>query len=152
MSGFTAYVNWPSNHIVGLVENALQEIFGPQTVHVSKTPPDDGANPGPLLQWTAYDSLVHTLTLDHPHNVLSSSYTIRKALIRKHFLHQTIANYLIKAPDSILHKAIPRTWPIEISFADELDDAWADELWDLSVELEKGDKWFILKPGMGMSI
>ncbi|KAJ1311116.1 hypothetical protein OPQ81_009617 [Rhizoctonia solani] len=146
MRKFVAYVNWPSNHIVGLVETALRDISGPEIL--SKTAPEEHTDPGPLLQWTTYDSLVHSLTLEYPDSVLTSSYNIRKALIRKHFLHQTITSYLTKTPDSILRKAVPQTWPIEISFADELDDAWADELWDLSVELEKGDKWFILKPGM----
>lgn len=149
MRRFTAYVTWPSDHITGLVETALQDIGAP--VSVSKEAPDEDSDPGLLLQWSTYDSLVHSLTLEYPNKVLSSSYTIRKALIRKHFLHRTVTNYLTKAPaaESILHKAIPQTWPIEISFADELDDLWADELWDLAVELDKGEKWFILKPGMG---
>jgi tubulin--tyrosine ligase len=148
MRKIAAYVNWTSDHVVGLIETALHDISGPEAV--SKTPPDENTDPGLLLQWTTYDSLVHSLTLEYPNNVLSSSYTIRKALIRKHFLHQTIINYLTKTSDSVLHKAVPQTWPIEISFADELDDAWGDELWDLSAELEKGgNKWFILKPGMG---
>ncbi|CAE6430163.1 unnamed protein product [Rhizoctonia solani] len=146
MRNFTAYLTWPSDHIVGLVKTALRDISGSEVL--SKIAPAEHADPGPLLQWTTYDSLVHSLTLEYPENVLTSSYNIRKALIRKHFLHQTITGYLTKTPDSILRKAVPQTWLIDISFADELDDAWADELWDLSIELEKGDKWFILKPGM----
>ncbi|CAE7184786.1 unnamed protein product [Rhizoctonia solani] len=146
MGNFTAYVTWPSDHILGLVKTALLDISGPETLF--DTTPEEQTDPGLLLQWTTYDSLVHSLTLEYPEKVLASSYNIRKALIRKHFLHQTITSYLAKAPGSILRKAVPQTWTIDISFADELDDAWADELWDLSVDLEKGDKWFILKPGM----
>ncbi|KAH7344667.1 hypothetical protein B0J17DRAFT_623996 [Rhizoctonia solani] len=146
MRNFTAYVNWPSEHIVGLIETALRDICTQGAL--SKTAPEEHSDPGLLLQWTTYDSLVHSLTLEYPDKVLTSSYNIRKALIRKHFLHQTISSYLTKTPDCILRKAMPQTWPIDISFADDLDDAWADELWDLSVELEKGNKWFILKPGM----
>jgi tubulin--tyrosine ligase len=94
-----------------------------------------------------YDSLVHTLTLNYPTKLLSSSYTFRKALVRKYFLHRTVVGCLAKSPESVLKKAIPQTWPIEISFADEL---WSDELWELPDELDKGNKWFILKPGMGV--
>ncbi|CAE6521632.1 unnamed protein product, partial [Rhizoctonia solani] len=146
MRKFTAYVTWPSDHIIGLVETALHDISGPEIL--SKTAPGEDTDPGLLLQWTTYDSLVHSLTLEYPDRVLTSSYNIRKALIRKHFLYQTVTGYLTKRPGSILRKAVPQTWLIDISFADELDDAWADELWDLSEELERGDKWFILKPGM----
>ncbi|CUA73925.1 putative tubulin--tyrosine ligase PBY1 [Rhizoctonia solani] len=146
MRNFAAYVTWPSDNIVKLVESALHDIGGPQVI--SKTAPEESSDPGPLLQWTTYDSLVHSLTLEYPPKVLTSSYNIRKALIRKHFLHQTITSYLTKTPESVLRKAVPETWTIDISFADELDDAWADELWDLAIKLENGDKWFILKPGM----
>lgn len=102
--------------------------------------------------------------LTHSHHddvqVRSSSYVIRKALIRKHFLSRCVHSYLAKSPSSVLRTAVPRTWEIEISFADELDDLWADELWDLSDILDNSiaasdDRWWILKPGMadrGMGI
>ena len=45
---------------------------------------------------------------------------------------------------------MPRTWELELSFADELDELWSDDLYDLSEEIDKDDpsKWWILKPGM----
>lgn len=49
----------------------------------------------------------------------------------------------------------PRTWELELSFADELDEMWGDELWELGAELDDPGKWWILKPGMadrGMGI
>ncbi|KAG8698595.1 hypothetical protein FRC08_005826 [Ceratobasidium sp. 394] len=146
MRDFAAFVTWQSDHITGLIKDALEDISGPRIL--SNTEPDENSDPGYLLQWATYDFLVHALTLEHPTKVLSSSYTIRKALIRKHFLHRTVVNYLAKSSDSVLKRAVPPTWTIEISFADELDELWNDELYDLSAELEKGDKWFILKPGM----
>jgi hypothetical protein len=55
----------------------------------------------------------------------------------------------------LLKCAIPRTWDLEISYADELDEMWTDELWDLGNLLDDQRKWWILKPGMadrGMGI
>lgn len=107
-----------------------------------------------FIQWSTYDSIDHELTHQR-HTSLSSSYTIRKALIRKHFLSRCIQSYLTKHDRSLLKKAIPRTWDFEISYADELDEMWSDELWDLGNELDDPKKWWILKPGMadrGMGI
>jgi len=116
-----------------------------------------------LIQWSSYDEIDHSLIDSDRTNVLSSSYVIRKALIRKHFLSRCIHSYLTKRPQSVLQNAVPKTWEIEISFADELDDLWIDELWDLSDILDRpttspgthDDRWWILKPGMadrGMGI
>jgi len=107
-----------------------------------------------LVQWSTYDSIDHELT-HKDHTVLSSSYIIRKALIRKHFLSRCIHSYLMKRDQSLLKEAIPRTWDLEISYADELDEMWSDELWDLGERLDDPDKWWILKPSMadrGMGI
>jgi tubulin--tyrosine ligase len=45
---------------------------------------------------------------------------------------------------------------MEISFADELDEMWTDELWELGNQLDSGtSSWWILKPSMadrGMGI
>jgi len=80
--------------------------------------------------------------------VLSSSYTFRKTLIRKHFLSRSLHSYVTKHPDSKLKNASPRTFEIELSFVDELEEMLLDELWELGKELEDGEKWWILKPGM----
>lgn len=113
----------------------------------------------PTLQWSTYDVIDHERTLMNRETVLSSSFTIRKALIRKHFLHRCITSYTTKHPESPLISCIPKTWDIDISFADELDNSgplWADELYDLAVGFEaQPKKWYILKPGMadrGMGI
>lgn len=115
--------------------------------------------PSILIQWASYDCINHALTASEPNHVLSSSYTIRKALIRKHFLARCIQSYLVKRPESYLAKVVPLTWDIDIAYADELDEMWSDELWDLGSTLDanSGDikRWFILKPGMtdrGMGI
>ncbi|EJD03975.1 tubulin-tyrosine ligase [Fomitiporia mediterranea MF3/22] len=147
-----AFIKWPGAPLTeALVLRALNRL----TLHpVPVSAPSSSDKP--LLQWATYDCLDHDLTLSRPSLILSSSFTIRKALIRKHFLHRCILAYTTKYPESRLLQYVPRTWDIEISFADELDELWSDELWDLAEELDSGsEKWWILKPGMsdrGMGI
>ncbi|KAL7285240.1 hypothetical protein ACG7TL_000334 [Trametes sanguinea] len=152
MDDFTAFVSWPSAPLTDrLVREALDSL-SPRPSVVTSLSSDLVASPGRLLQWATYDALEHDLTFSHPpgSKVLSSSYVIRKALIRKHYLSRCVHNYLIKHPESILAWGVPRTWELEISFADELDELWGDDLYDLSDEIDKQDpsKWWILKPGM----
>jgi tubulin--tyrosine ligase len=146
-----AFVSWPSAPLTeSLVKRALSNlsvsIFTslPGTHEYSK-----------LLQWSTYDAIDHDLTHRNPDDVLSSSYTIRKALIRKHYLARCIHSYLTKHLNSVLKDAVPRTWDLEISYADELDEMWRDQLWDLGNEIDSSSQWWILKPGMadrGMGI
>ena len=154
-----AFVSWPSAPLTeSLVRNALLSLVtvDSASIHSSLVRSPDSK----LIQWSSYDEIDHGLIhSDHP-TVLSSAYVIRKALIRKHFLSRCIHAYLTKHPGSVLHTAVPQTWDIDIAFADDLDDLWADELWDLSVILDRPpetdhDRWWILKPGMadrGMGI
>ncbi|RXW24760.1 hypothetical protein EST38_g1058 [Candolleomyces aberdarensis] len=147
-SSFSAFIDWPDAPLTAsLVRSALKDL--------SPTHVDSPIQTGNLLQWSTYDSIDHEQGLTRPKQVLSSSYTFRKALIRKHFLSRVIHAYLTKHPDSPLKRAIPATHELEISFADELDEMWTDELWELGEKLDGGDSWWILKPGMadrGMGI
>jgi len=141
MSSINAFLSWPSAPLTGrLVNNALHNSLLTVTT-VSKHNHEQ-----PLLQWCTYDDIDHELLHFKRNTVLASSYTFRKALIRKHYLSQIIRSYLKKKPDSILKNACPQTFEVEISFADELDEMWADELWDLGEELDSGNSWWILKP------
>ncbi|KAL1714848.1 tubulin-tyrosine ligase family-domain-containing protein [Schizophyllum commune] len=140
-----AFVSWPTAPLTeSLVLRAIQRL-SPSPKVVSSLPQINPDNK--LLQWSTYDDMDHELTHIRRSSVLASSYIIRKALIRKHFLSRTIHAYLTKHPDSILKEASPRTYEIEISYADELDEIFADELYDLEQDLEQG-RWWILKPGM----
>jgi hypothetical protein len=157
------FVNWPSAPLTeSLVRKALLALPNVNSASIYSIRPQSFRK---LIQWSSYDEIDHALTHSAHHDapVRSSSYVIRKALIRKHFLSRCIHSYLTKNPDSLLRTAAPTTWEIEISFADELDDLWADELWDLSNILDRliasppetYDRWWILKPGMadrGMGI
>jgi len=141
-----AIVSFPSAPFTeNLVVNALRTLG--DSIEIVQDLPEKPTDK--LLQYSTYDKIDHELTHTKPHSVLSSSYIIRKALIRKHFLSRCISSYLTKTPSSILKNAAPRTWDIDIAWADELDDFFADELWDLAEELDSSEeKWFILKAGM----
>lgn len=139
-----AYVSWPSAPLTkSLVHKALQAIDTPITF-IEKEERD--ATNEPLLQWCTYDDIDHELAHFKRETVLSSSYTFRKALIRKHFLSRVLHSYLTKHPRSVLKDAHPQTFEIELSFADELDEMWTDELWELGEKLDSGNSWWILKP------
>lgn len=152
---FTAYVNWPSAPLTHrLVQNSLDKLNPPPEI-ITTLPESD--KPSNLLQWSTYDVIDHDLTLfqNTESKVLTCAYTIRKALIRKHFLSRCTQHYVVKNPNSVLKSGVPRTWEIELSFIDDLDEMWSDELWDLGEVLDQGEKWMILKPGMasrGMGI
>lgn len=148
-----------------LAKGALRKVYGPSLSIASGVPaPEDIDRATRVLQWTAYDDTRHELTLARPRTALTSSYTIRKSLIRKHFLHRLVSAHVAKHPDALLRPGhgTPQTWDLEISWADELDEMWSDDLYDLGLLLEENEekdeldrRWFILKPGMadrGMGI
>jgi len=161
------FVKWPSAPLTeSLIRKALLALPNINSASICSVRPQSFSK---LIQWSSYDEIDHASTHHDIVRVRSSSYVIRKALIRKHFLSHCIRSYLTKYPRSVLRTAVPRTWEIEISFADELDDLWADELWELSelliaspapatvqvVDDDDNDRWWILKPGMadrGMGI
>lgn len=141
----SVFVSWPSAPLTNsLVYKALQQL--PLPSHVISREQIKSSAPTTLLQWCTYDDIDHELVHFNRETVLSSSYTFRKALIRKHFLSRIIQSYTTKNPTSVLKNASPRTFEIEISFADELDEMWTDELWELGEELDTGKSWWILKP------
>lgn len=69
---------------------------------------------------------------------------IRKALIRKHYLAHSLNVFATKQSDEEVGKRIrgltPKTWRIEIQFADELDELLVDDLFDLDLELKKNEE------------
>ncbi|KIY72743.1 tubulin-tyrosine ligase [Cylindrobasidium torrendii FP15055 ss-10] len=147
ISPFAAYVHWPSAPFTeSLVRKSLKSLEPPPVFIDTPT----AAHPnGRLVQWSSYDEIDHELVLANSTTVLSSSFVIRKALTRKHFLSRSILSYVTKNPESALKNGAPATYEIEISFADELDEALADDLWELGRDLNSDTpRWWILKPGM----
>uniref|UniRef100_A0A0W0G2P6 Tubulin-tyrosine ligase n=1 Tax=Moniliophthora roreri TaxID=221103 RepID=A0A0W0G2P6_MONRR len=142
---FVAQVIWPNAPLTkSLVHNALLHIK--PSFQIAPSAPS--STPQKTLLWSSYDEIDHELANTRRDIIMSSSYTFRKCLIRKHFLSRCISSFLTKTPESLLKDAWPRTYEIEISFADELDEIFADELWELGKELRDTQKWWILKPGM----
>lgn len=83
MSPPKIYSKWPSAPLTDyLVRRAVAKIYS-EPCYVSIPTADDDQG---LLQWSSYDELDLQLTHSNAVNVLSSSYIIRKILIRKHFL------------------------------------------------------------------
>jgi hypothetical protein len=104
MDSLTALVAWPTAPFTeSLVRKALTTID--ITPSITSSVPNSFTN---LLQWSSYDEIDHELTHMHRETVLSSSYTFRKALIRKHFLSRCIHSYLTKHGDSPLKNAVPQ--------------------------------------------
>lgn len=84
---------------------------------------------------------------------LCSSYMIRKALIRKHYLAQALEMFAAKHGGNT--SVAPMTWLLDCQFADELDELLADDLYQLKELLDQNAEqddanrhWFILKPAM----
>jgi hypothetical protein len=137
-----ALVSWPAAPLTAsLVQGALRK----SAITISCVS-SARASGQPLLQWSTYDEIDHERVHLNHESVLSSSYVFRKALIRKHYLSRAIHSFLTKYPSSVLSNATPRTYEIEISFADELEEMWTDELWELGNELSSENLWWILKP------
>jgi len=140
---FTALVSWPTAPLTkSLVKGALEKSSRDFTL----VEQDKIQDVEKLLQWSTYDNIDHELVHSKRDTVLSSSYTFRKGLIRKHYLSRGFQSYLKKNPNSMLSVACPQTFEVELSFADELDEMWTDELWELGHALEAESSWWILKP------
>lgn len=88
---------------------------------------------------------------DHPFQTLTPN---SKALIRKHYLSNTITTHLTKHPTSLLSSSSAITCELELDYAEYLYEALA-EAYELRDSLganegkeEQERQWWILKPGM----
>lgn len=113
--------------------------------HVPQIPFTSGIK-GKTFQFGEYEQL----DFDQLHtnrDYYVNSYIYRKALIRKHYLAHTIHSYVVKHPESSLIKAFPGTFQLEVDYAEFLEDS-LDEAYELRMEIETGEKTWILKPSM----
>lgn len=169
----TAYVAFPgADYTQTAAVRAARKVLSPRgwAIEVGDGLSEGDAAPsGKELYLADYDLLPFEDLLLGPSSSVKgkqpqcSSYVIRKALIRKHYLASALNAYAVKLPPGPsadrVRSCTPKTWHLEIQFADELDELLMDDLYDLSELLEANQgvmedgregnvKWFILKPGM----
>ncbi|KXG48969.1 Survival protein SurE-like phosphatase/nucleotidase [Penicillium griseofulvum] len=146
-------VDCDNSYVQEMVDRALTRRLGSASKRVSSLSelPDSSA---PLFQYREYERLDFDHIMSRPSTSLSSAYIIRKALIRKHYLSNTVANWISKHPDSILRHHFKPAFDFELDYAEFLDDALL-EAYELNESLAKNEErpdsekeWWILKPGM----
>lgn len=134
-----------------LVERALTRRLATERVSSLSDLPQSSAL---VLQYREYERLDFEHVRSQPSSSLANAYIIRKALIRKHYLSNTISNWISKHPDSILRHHFKPAYDFELDYAEFLDEALL-EAYELRDSLEKNanrpdseKEWWILKPGM----
>jgi tubulin---tyrosine ligase len=151
-----AIVEYPEPYVQPLILDALQSHLINLPVELISSIRQLPSQDSPFLQFAAYESLDFEHALSHPKSSLVSAYVIRKALIRKHYLSNTISTWLIKYPDSRLKNHFKASVHFELDYAEFLDDALVDA-WDLKESMARNERLgndfqkkecWILKPGM----
>ncbi|CAG5150207.1 uncharacterized protein ALTATR162_LOCUS2584 [Alternaria atra] len=155
-----ALINYEDPYVQPLILAALKKQL-PESAYELITSLSQLPSPSSrLLQWVQYESIDFDHLMEHSSSSLANAYVIRKALIRKHYLSTTIANWITKYPDSVLQKHVKPSVEFEVDYAEFLDDALVEawelkESWARNEELDGDDEedmkkreWWILKPGM----
>ncbi|KAK7519117.1 tubulin-tyrosine ligase family protein [Phyllosticta citriasiana] len=149
----SALVDYEDPYVQPLILDALASRLPPDSYTLIKSLDEHVGGPRPLLQFRAYESIDFDKAVDSPNSMINA-YVIRKALIRKHYLSTTIANWIVKHPDSILKSHVKPSVDFELDYAEFLDDALV-EAFDLRESFARNDpkepqdrEWWILKPGM----
>lgn len=100
-----------------------------------------------VFHYCDYEDVDLDLIQSEPKRYFVPTYIYRKALIRKHFLSNTIQHFVAKNPQSALVGAFPASYHLQVDYAEFLDDS-LDEAYELRGEIELGEKTWILKPSM----
>jgi len=149
-----ALVNYEDPYVQPLVLSALSAHLPSSSYTLIPSLTSLPFEDSPCLLILPYESLPFEHILAHPTTTLANAYIIRKALIRKHYLANTIANYVAKTPASPLKNHVPVTVSFELDYAEFLDDAILEayelhESFARNAEKETGEReWWILKPSM----
>lgn len=150
MVPFEALVDYEDPYVQPLILSALHSVLPSFSYKLTDTLPTDGT---PTLQFRSYETLDFEAALSNPSSMINA-YIIRKALIRKHYLSNTIASWVTKNPSSCLKRHFKPAVEFELDYAEFLDDALLEcyELHDAFAHNEGKEpadrEWWILKPGM----
>lgn len=151
---FYALVDCQDVYVQPLVMGTLQRQFKSASYRLISSLSELPDPASLVLQYRVYEKSDFEHVHSHPSTSLVNSYIIRKALIRKHFLSNTVANWIIKYPDSLLRKHFKPTIDFELDYAEFLDEALL-EAYELRESLEANEgkdecekEWWILKPSM----
>ncbi|PWY92616.1 acid phosphatase [Aspergillus heteromorphus CBS 117.55] len=141
-------------YVQRLMERALQRRLGEGQSRAITSLDDLPSRTTPVFQYREYERLEFEHIMVHSSTSLANAYIIRKALIRKHYLSNTVTNWVTKHPDSVLAKHFKFAFDFELDYAEFLDDALL-EAYELRESLDKNEtvpeeekEWWILKPGM----
>jgi tubulin--tyrosine ligase len=149
-----ALVDYEDQYVQPLIISALKKRLPASTYELITSISQLPSLSSRLLQWVQYESIDFDHLMDRSSTSVANAYVIRKALIRKHYLSTTIANWITKYPDSVLKQHVKPSAEFEVDYAEFLDDALV-EAWDLKESWarnedkeERDREWWILKPGM----
>lgn len=137
-----------------LILKALQSRLPPSSYVLISSLTELPDASSPVVQITSYERLDFDHLHSHPASSLANAYIIRKALIRKHYLSNTVANWITKHPDSILKDHVKPAVDFELDYAEFLDEALVEayelhESWARNESADERDiEWWILKPSM----
>ena len=145
-------MQYPEPYVQSLIVSALHKS---QSIHFDVVEKDVTLHhpERPCVQFKAYEALDFEHAMQHSTTSQICAYIIRKALIRKHYLSNTVAAWLTKHSESFLTKHVKPSVHFELDYAEFLDDALVDA-WDVHESMgrnenELGNKeLWILKPGM----
>jgi hypothetical protein len=150
---FYALVDYEDDYVQPLILKALQKNLGPSSFKLIYDMCEWTSSGVPLLQWRQYEQIDFDGALGYT-DQLVNSYVIRKALIRKHYLSNTITHWVAKHADSSLKEHWKVGVEFELDYAEFLDDALVDAF-ELRESFEKNEgkepherEWWILKAGM----
>lgn len=149
-----AIVQYPETYVQPLIVDALRSL-GSAAIEIVEVDVPIRSLKRPCVQFRAYEALDFEHAMENNTKSMICAYVIRKALIRKHYLSNTVDTWMSKHPESSLRQHFKPSIHFELDYAEFLDDALV-EAWDLHESMTRNEQttddeskeWWILKPGM----